>query len=165
VDTAPVFIKTTLDDRRVEVIGRHVCLGGVPEADRLIALDEHPNRQAILKAVPLATHMAGRLPLTMAEASVTQAALRRATDVVDGSAQAARERVRQAGWQKALRTAPNDLSSSCRPAPRPALVRLRRRRPAPLSARGDPPAARCLWPDEASAHRRGRGRSAVQGEG
>lgn len=102
MDTAPVFIKTTLDDRRVEVIGRHVCLGGVPEADRLIALDEHPNRQAILKAVPLATHMAGRLPLTMAEASVAQAALRRATEVFDGSAQSARERLRQVGWQKAL---------------------------------------------------------------
>jgi hypothetical protein len=98
----PVLVKTTLDGRRVEVIGRQVCLGGSPEADRLVVLDEHPNRQAILKAVPLATHMAGRLPLTMAEASVAQAALRRATEAFDGSAAAARERLRRASWQKAL---------------------------------------------------------------
>lgn len=49
-----------------------------------------------------ATHVAGRLPLTLAEASVAQAALRRATDGFDGSAQAARERLREALWQKAL---------------------------------------------------------------
>jgi len=97
-----VLVKTTLDGRRVEVIGGRVCLGGVPEADGLIVLDEHPNRQAILKAVPLATHMAGRLPLTMPEASVAQAALRRATETFDGSAACASERLRQAGWQKAI---------------------------------------------------------------
>jgi hypothetical protein len=39
-------------------------------------LDEHPNRQAILRAVRRATHVAGLLPLTLAEASVAQAALR-----------------------------------------------------------------------------------------
>jgi len=102
VDTTPVFIKTTLDGRRVEVIGRHVCLGGVAEADGLIVLDEHPNRQAILRAVPLATHMAGRLPLTLAEASVAQAALRQANENFDGSPRAADERLRQALWAKAL---------------------------------------------------------------
>jgi hypothetical protein len=102
VDTSPVFVKTTLDGRRVEVIGRHVCLGGVPEAEQLVVLDEHPNRQAVLKAVPKATHMAGRLPLTLAEASTAQAALRRAHETFDGTPQGARERLRQALWQKAF---------------------------------------------------------------
>jgi hypothetical protein len=100
--TAAVYVKTTLDGRVVEVIGRHLCLAGVREADSLVALDEHPNRAAILKAVPLATHMAGRLPLTLPEASVAQAALRRAQDVFDGSAPAVRERLRRAEWGKAI---------------------------------------------------------------
>jgi hypothetical protein len=99
---APVLVKTTLDGRQVEVIGRHLCLGGVPEADALTVLDEHPNRQAILRAVPLATHVAGRVPLTMAEASVAQAALRRAQDRFDGSAAAVQARLRQAVWQKSI---------------------------------------------------------------
>ena len=90
-----LLIRTTRDGRRIEVIGRHVCLDGRPEADALVVLDEHPNRQAILKVLPLATHVAGRLPLTLAEASVAQAALRRAQDRFDGSVQAARERLRQ----------------------------------------------------------------------
>jgi hypothetical protein len=95
-----VFIKETLDGRKVEVIQGWVCLGGVPEVRELVVLDEHPNRQAILKAVPRATHMAGRLPLTMAEASTAQAALRRMHDHFDGSPQAVAERLRQAVWQK-----------------------------------------------------------------
>jgi hypothetical protein len=97
---APVYVRTTLDGRRVEVIGGRVCLDGVPEADELVALDEHPNRQAILQAVPRASHMAGRLPLTLAEASVAQSALRRANDPFDGTSRAAAERLRRAVWQK-----------------------------------------------------------------
>jgi hypothetical protein len=96
----PVYIKHTLDGRKVEVIGGHVCLDGKPEADHLVVLDEHPNRQAILKVQPKATHMAGRLPLTMAEASVAQAALRRANEPFDGSPQAVNQRLRRAVWQK-----------------------------------------------------------------
>jgi hypothetical protein len=96
----PVHIKTTLDGRKVEVIGRYVCLGGQPEADSLVVLDEHPNRQAILRAVPKATHVAGRIPLTMPEVSVAQAALRRATDRFDGTPQAVSDRLRRAVWQK-----------------------------------------------------------------
>lgn len=98
--SAPVPVKTTLDGRPVEVIGGWVCLSGQPETDHLVALDEHPNRQAILRAVPKATHMAGRLPLTLAEASVAQAALRRAQDDFDGSPRAVAERLRRAVWQK-----------------------------------------------------------------
>ena len=97
-----VLIKTTRDGRRVEVIGSALCLDGVPEAETLTVLDEHPNRAAILKAVPGATHVGGRLPLTLAEASVAQAALRAAQDRFDGSAAAVRERLRRAEWGKAI---------------------------------------------------------------
>ncbi len=100
--TAAVFVKSTLDGRRVEVIGRAVCLDGRPESERLVPLDEHPNRQAILAAVPLATHMAGRLPFTLAEASVAQAALRRAQEVYDGSPASVEQRLRRAVWEKSL---------------------------------------------------------------
>lgn len=98
--TEAVYVKTTLDDRKVEVINGWVCLDGVPEVRELVVIDEHPNRQAILAAVPGATHVAGRLPLRMAEASVAQAALRRMNDRFDGSPQAVSERLRQAVWQK-----------------------------------------------------------------
>lgn len=99
-DATPVFVKELIDGRAVEVIGRHVCIAGVAEADHLVVIDEHPNRQAILRAVPGATHVAGRVPLTMPQASVAQAALRRAHDGFDGSARAVSERLRQAMWQK-----------------------------------------------------------------
>jgi hypothetical protein len=98
----PVLVKYTLDDRKVEVIDGWLCLAGVPEVRELVVLEEHPNRQAILKLAPKATHMAGRLPLTMAEASVAQAALRRMQDRFDGSTQAVAERLRQAVWQKSF---------------------------------------------------------------
>lgn len=98
----PVLVKYTLDDRKVEVIAGWVCLAGVPEVRELVVLEEHPNRQAIQQVCPKATHMAGRLPLTMAEASVAQAALRRMQDRFDGSAAAVAERLRRAVWQKSL---------------------------------------------------------------
>lgn len=99
--TAPTLIKTTLDGRAVEVIEGWICLAGQPEADTLVTVEEHPNRQAILASCPLATHIAGRLPLTLAEASVAQAALRRFHDRFDGSAHAVAERLRRAQWQHA----------------------------------------------------------------
>lgn len=99
-DTEPVYVKHLSDERVVEVIGRHVCIDGRPEADHLVVIDEHPNRQAILRAVPGATHVAGRVPLTMPQASVAQAALRRAQDTFDGSTHAINERLRRAVWQK-----------------------------------------------------------------
>lgn len=98
----PVLVRTTQDSRKVEVIDGWLCLDGVPEVRELVVLEEHPNRQAILQRVPKATHMAGRLPLTMAEASVAQAALRRMQDRFDGSPQAVAERLRSAVWQKSL---------------------------------------------------------------
>lgn len=100
--TEAVYVKHLSDDRVVEVIGRYVCIDGQPESDHLVVLDEHPNRQAILRAVPGATHVAGRLPLTLPQASVAQAALRQAHDRYDGSPRAVNERLRQAVWQKVL---------------------------------------------------------------
>jgi hypothetical protein len=94
------LVKTTLDGRPVEVIDGWLCLAGVPETDELVVLDEHPNRQAILRVCPKATHMAGRLPLTLAEASVAQAALRRFHDRFDGSPLAVAERLRQSSWKR-----------------------------------------------------------------
>lgn len=102
MDTEPIYVKHLSDGRVVEVIGRHVCIAGLPETDHLVVIDEHPNRQAILRAVPGATHVAGRVPLTMPQASAAQAALRRAHDTFDGSARAVQERLRQAVWQKVL---------------------------------------------------------------
>lgn len=96
------YVKTTLDGRKVEVINGWICLDGKPETDHVVVLEEHPNRQAILRAVPKATHMAGRLPLTLAEASVAQAALRRHNDTFDGSPLAIAERLRKAAWQKVI---------------------------------------------------------------
>lgn len=98
----PIHVKSTLDGRAVAVIDGWLCLDGRPEARELVPIDEHPNRQAILAAVPQATHVGGRLPLTLAEASVAQAALRRAHDAFDGSEAAVRERLRRAVWQKSL---------------------------------------------------------------
>jgi hypothetical protein len=95
------FIKTTQDGRKVEVIDGWVCLAGVREASSLIPLDEHPNRQAILRAVPGASHAAGRLPLTLPEAAVAQQALSAGQRVFDASPSGITQRIRQAVWLKA----------------------------------------------------------------
>ncbi|HSV59163.1 MAG TPA: hypothetical protein VLJ19_09720 [Variovorax sp.] len=95
-----VYIKTTQDGRKVEVIDGWVCLGGVREADNLISMDEHPNRQAIAKAVPGATHVAGRLPLTLPEAAVAQGALSIAQRQFDASPAGITQRLRKAVWAK-----------------------------------------------------------------
>lgn len=95
------FIKTTLDGRQVEVIDGWVCLAGAREADSLVPLDEHPNRQAISKAVPGATHAAGRLPLTHAQAAMAQNALSAAKRVFDASPSGITQRLRHAVWTKA----------------------------------------------------------------
>lgn len=98
---AATYVKTTLDGRRVEVIDGAVCLGGVPEAAELVSLDEHPNRQAILRAVPRATHMAGRLPLTAEEASIASNALLASQRAVDASPAALRQRMQRVTMLKA----------------------------------------------------------------
>ena len=96
-----VLIKTTQDGRKVEVIDGWICLAGAREADSLIPLEEHPNRQAISKAVPGATHAAGRLPFTHAEAAIAQSALSAAQRVFDASPAGITQRIRHAVWAKA----------------------------------------------------------------
>lgn len=96
-----VLVKVTQDGRRVEVLDGWVCLGGVREADSLVPLEEHPNRQAIARAVPGATHAAGRLPLTHEEAAVAQSALSAAQRVFDASPGGIAQRIRQRVWARA----------------------------------------------------------------
>lgn len=90
------YIKTTLDGRTVSVIGTAVCLDGTPEADRLVPVVEHPNWRAILGAAPEATHMAGRLPLTVDEAQTAQLAMNAAREAYDNSPTGVTERLRLA---------------------------------------------------------------------
>lgn len=96
------LVKHTLDGRAVEVIDGWVCLGGLKEADTLVPVTEHPNRQAILAAVPGATHMAGRLPLTHEEAAIAQGALSAVERTVDTGPTAIAQRLRRALWAKAV---------------------------------------------------------------
>ena len=95
------YIKSTQDGRKVEVIDGWVCLAGAREADNLVPMDEHPNRQAICKAVPGATHAAGRVPLTHQEAAIAQSALSLAKRVFDASPSGITQRLRRAVWAKA----------------------------------------------------------------
>lgn len=76
------FIRNTSDGRKIEVIGRHVCVGGAPVADGLVEVETHPNRAAILFTLPNATHMAGPVVLTAEEASLVRGALAAAIDPV-----------------------------------------------------------------------------------
>ncbi|WP_119157042.1 hypothetical protein [Caldimonas tepidiphila] len=98
---ARTFIRSTADGRRIEVIGDRVCLDGRPEAARLLPIAEHPNRAAILRAVPEATHMAGRLALSREEARCAQAALDAARTAIDPDPAALAERLRRTAWARA----------------------------------------------------------------
>lgn len=69
------FIRNTSDGRAIEVIGPYVCIDRDPVADGVVEVQSHPNRDAILAAVPNATHMAGPIVLIAAEASAVRGAL------------------------------------------------------------------------------------------
>lgn len=71
------YIKTTMDGRKVEVIDRAICLDGKAETDGLVPVIMHPNWRTIVEVAPEATHMAGRLALTVDEAEMAQRALDR----------------------------------------------------------------------------------------
>ncbi|MCX7175789.1 MAG: hypothetical protein NT159_18065 [Proteobacteria bacterium] len=101
MSTTYTFIKNTEDGRKVEVIGAAICLNGIEEAFALIPLEEHPNRQAIKQAVPNASHVAGRLPLTLNEAGKVNSALMAARQDFDPSPKAVMERLRLAVIDKA----------------------------------------------------------------
>lgn len=90
------YIKTTLDGRKVEVIGTMICLDGKPEADRLVPVIEHPNWRAILDAAPDATHMAGRIALTVDEAEKAHLAMTAAREALEKSPVGVAERSRRA---------------------------------------------------------------------
>lgn len=96
-----VFVKATEDGRRVEVIDGWLCLAGAREANHLVPLIEHPNRQAISRAVPGATHMAGRIPLRHDEAAIAQGAMSQAQRTFDASPAGITQRIRLATWAKA----------------------------------------------------------------
>lgn len=100
-DAETVLVKTTADGRRVEVIDGWVCLAGAREANHLVPLIEHPNRQAIARAVPGATHMAGRLPLLHDEAAIALGAMSAAQREFDASPSGISQRIRLAVWAKA----------------------------------------------------------------
>lgn len=95
------LIKTTQDGRKLEVIGLAICLDGALEAFELIEVKDHPNRRAILAAVPDATHVAGRLPLTREEADKVVAAFAEAEAQILASPAAINERFRIAAMWKA----------------------------------------------------------------
>ncbi|TCT07853.1 hypothetical protein [Aquabacter spiritensis] len=95
------LVKTTLDGRKVEVVGLAICLDGKLEAFDLIEVKMHPNRRAILAAAPDATHMAGRIALSGAEAQRVEDALRGAHDDILRSPAAINERFRIAIRRKA----------------------------------------------------------------
>jgi hypothetical protein len=96
-----VYVKTTDDGRKVEVIDGWLCLAGRQEADTLVPLIEHPNRQAIAKAVPGATHMGGRIPLRHDEAAIAQGAMDVAKREFSTDPVAISERFRKLVWAKA----------------------------------------------------------------
>lgn len=69
--------------------------GRVKEAEWLTPIVQHPNWKAILEAVPKATHLAGRVPLTWDEALVAQAALNEAREEYETSPTGIAERLRR----------------------------------------------------------------------
>jgi hypothetical protein len=96
-----MLVKTTRDGRRLEVVGLAITLGGRLEANELIAVKDHPNRRAIWNAIPDATHMAGRVPLTREEAEIILAAFKKAEADLLANPTAIHERFRIAAMMKA----------------------------------------------------------------
>ncbi len=95
------LVKMTQDGRKLEVIGLAICLDGKLEAFELIEVKLHPNRRAILNAMPEATHMAGRVALSREEAERVEDALRQVNTEILSSPIAINERFRLAAMRKA----------------------------------------------------------------
>lgn len=95
------FIKTTADGRRLEVSGLAILLDGKLEAFDLIEVKDHPRAPAILALEPAATHLAGRVVLTLEEAQRVKAALAAAEAEVIASPAAIAERFRLASLRRA----------------------------------------------------------------
>ena len=95
------LVKTTRDGRKLEVVGLTICLDGKLEAFELIEVKLHPNKAAIRKAAPEASHMAGRVPLTLAEVEIVVAAFKEAEAQILANPAAINERFRIAAMWKA----------------------------------------------------------------
>jgi hypothetical protein len=95
------LVKVTQDGRKLEVIGLAICLSGELEAFELIEVKLHPNRRAILKVLPEAKHLAGRVALTQEEAAIIEAAFKKAEAEILASPAAINERFRIAAMWKA----------------------------------------------------------------
>src|SRR3974390_2647925 len=95
------LVKTTQDGRKLEVIGLAIWLDGQREAFELIEVKLHPNRRAIWKVMPEATHMAGRVALTRDEADIVARAFKEAGAEILASPAAINERFRIAAMWKA----------------------------------------------------------------
>jgi len=95
------LVKVTQDGRKLEVIGLAICLNGELEAFELIEVKLRPNRRAILKVLPEATHLAGRVALTREEAAIVEAAFKKAEAEILASPAAINERFRIAAMWKA----------------------------------------------------------------
>ncbi|AWL98721.1 hypothetical protein [Bradyrhizobium amphicarpaeae] len=95
------LVKTTQDGRKLEVVGLAITLGGKLEANELVEVKDHPYRHAIRSAAPEATHMAGRVPLTQAEAEIVLTAFTRAEADMLANPVAIHERFRIAAMMKA----------------------------------------------------------------
>jgi hypothetical protein len=95
------LVKITQDGRKLEVNGLAICLDGTLEAFELIEVEMHPNRRAILRVLPEATHMAGRVALTQEEADIVQAAFKEVEQQILASPAAINERFRIAAMRRA----------------------------------------------------------------
>ena len=91
-----LLIKTTSDGRKLEVIDRAIFLDGRKEADELMDVRLLPHREAVLKVLPEATHMAGRVALTWEEASLAHSTLRDNRQAYSTSEYGITERLRAA---------------------------------------------------------------------
>lgn len=91
-----VLVKTTEDGRSLTASGCALYLDGVKEAEDLVPVIYHPNRENILQSAPDATHMAGRIPLTWEQALAAEAVLKEGRKAVESSARGIAERIRRA---------------------------------------------------------------------
>lgn len=95
------LVRTTQDGRKLEVQGLAILLDGQLECFELIEVKLHPNRRKIWEAAPDAVYMAGRVPLTEAEAQIVFGAFKEAEAQILKDPVAINERFRIAAMWKA----------------------------------------------------------------
>lgn len=95
------LVKVTRDGRRVEVAGTAVLLDGVLESLEVTDIVNHPRKFQILYAAPDATHVAGRIALTAAEAETARSALSEGHRQLAANPSAIAERFRLAANRRA----------------------------------------------------------------